>query len=202
MARAIVQAANYLAARTTSTAKYIVLVTAGEPTCSGDGLCSAASTTDTARTKDAITNAASRLGIPVAVATVGLTSSSNSLQPGPTQQLLADLAKLGGMPNTAPGQPAYWAAASADELATAVAALVGQMKSCAFALPTPFDWGADAQVTLADVRLSKDPTHQDGWDFADDWTSIVLFGKACAGSRSAPSTVVLHLQPSCSIPVY
>jgi hypothetical protein len=202
LARAIVQAANYLSARTTSTAKYVVLVAGGEPTCSSDGLCSGASTADFARTKDAVTHAASLLGIPVAVAAVGLASTSNSLQPGPTQQLFADLAKLGGMANTTPGQPAYYAAGSADELTTVLAAIVAQLKSCSFALTEPYDGHAEAQVSLSNVRLAQDPTHQDGWDFADAGTSIVLYGKACAAARSALATVSLQLLPSCPIPVY
>lgn len=200
MARAITQAASYLSARTSSVAKYIVLVAAGEPTCSGDGLCSAANSSDATRTKDAVTHAASRLGIPVAVVTVGLAVSSNALQPVATQQLFADLAKLGGMPNTTPGQPAYWAAGTTDELATALAAIAGQTKSCTFALPAPFDGNAAAQVSLADVRLARDPNHQDGWDFADDGTSVVLFGKACAAARTASDAVTMQLQPACSVP--
>jgi hypothetical protein len=200
MARALTQAADYLFARTTSTAKYLVLVAGGEPTCSGDGLCSAASTSDASRSKDAVTHAASRLGIPVAVVAVGLASSGNSLQPSATQQLFADLAKLGGMPNTAPSQPAYWAAGTTDELASALTAIAAQTKSCSFALPTPFNWDADAQLVLADVRLSKDSTRQDGWDFSDDRTSIVLYGKACTAARGASGALTLQLQPSCSVP--
>lgn len=202
LARAIVQGANYLSARPTSAAKYLVLVAGGEPTCSSDGLCSGASSADFARTKDAVTHAASLLGIPVAVAAVGLTSNSNSLQPGPIQQLFTDLAKLGGMVNTAPNQPAYYAASSADDLASALAAIVGQMKSCSFALTTPYDWRAEAQVTLSDVRVAQDITHQDGWDFADAGTSVVLYGKACSAARAASSTVSLQLLPACSSPVY
>lgn len=200
MARAITQAASYLAARTTSTAKYIVLVAAGEPTCSGDGLCSAANTADATRSKDAVTHAASRLGIPVAIVAVGLATGNNALQPVATQQLFTDLAKLGGMPNTTPNQPAYWAATSADELAYALTAIAAQTKSCSFALPAPIGWRTDAQVALSDVRLSRDQTHQDGWDFADDGTSIVLFGKSCTAARTASGTVTLQLQPSCAVP--
>lgn len=200
MARAITQAADYLSARTTSTAKYLVVIAAGEPTCPGDGLCSAANTSDATRTKDAVTHAASRLGIPVAVVAIGLASTGNALQPVATQQLFAELAKLGGMPNTATSQQGYWAAGTADELASALIAIVAQAKSCSFALPTPFDWNADAQVALADVRLSKDPARQDGWNFSNDRTSIVLYGKACTAARTASGAVTLQLQPSCAVP--
>lgn len=200
MARAITQAATYLHARATSTAKYIVLVAAGEPTCSEDGLCSAENTSDATRTKDAVTHATSRLGIPVAVVALGLASSGNALQPVATQQLFADLAKLGGMASATSSQQAYWAATTTDELARILTTIAAQTKSCSFVVPTTIRWPADVQILLSDVRLSRDSTHQDGWDFADDETSVVLFGKACTVARTASDPVTMKLQPSCSGP--
>lgn len=200
MARAITQAASYLHARATSSAKYLVLVAAGEPTCSEDGLCSAENTSDATRTKDAVTHAASRLGIPVAVVALGLPSNSNVLQPVATQQLFADLAKLGGMGSATSSQQAYWAAATTGELERVLAAIAAQTKNCSFVVPAPIVRPADVQVLLSDVRLSRDSTHQDGWDFADDETSVVLFGKACTAARTALDAVVMRLQPSCSAP--
>ena len=202
LARAIVQAGNYLSARTSTTTKYLVLVVGGDPTCSSDGLCSGASTSDDARTKDAVTNVASLLGIPVAVAAVGLATAANSLQPGQTQQFFGDLAKLGGMANTAPGQPAYYSASNSDELGAALAAIASQMRSCSFALANPVIWRSDAEVTISGVRIAQDPSHQDGWDFADNGTSIVLFGKACASVRTASVPLSIQFTTSCPNAVY
>jgi hypothetical protein len=198
IARAIVQGANYLAARTTSTGKYLVLIAAGEPTCASDALCSGANTADHTRTKDAVTRAASLLGIPVAVVAVGLASTNNSLQPGPVQQLFSDLAKAGGMPNTIPGQPPYYSADSASELAAALGAVGGQMRSCSFALATSLDAGASGEVTMSDVRIPQDPTHQDGWDLGDDRASVVLYGKACSAARAASEPVSIQFSTSCA----
>jgi hypothetical protein len=196
-ARALVQAANYLAARSTSTSKYIVLATGGEPTCASDGLCSGAATTDYARTKDTVAHVASVLGIPVAVAAVVLPTSGNSIQPSVRQQLFTDLANLGGMPNTTPGQRAYYAIASASDLATALGTLNAQMTSCSFALRDPIVWPDDVAVLLSENRIARDTSRQDGWDYGDSGTSIVLYGKPCDDARSLAGAASLSFVTAC-----
>jgi hypothetical protein len=197
LARAIVQGGNYLSTRTTTTSKYLVLVVAGEPTCSGDGVCSAANVTDYARTKDAVTHVSSLLRIPVAVAAVGLTASANSMQPAQAQLLFTELAKLGGMPNTTPGQPSYYPAASAAELEGALASIAAQMRSCSFALAGQAAATSEAQVTVGDVRVPRDTGHENGWDFGDGGSSVVLYGKPCTDLRSAPSPSSIQLATLC-----
>jgi hypothetical protein len=201
LARAVVQAGNYLDARPTSTSKYVVLVAAGEPTCANDGLCSDADSADDTRSEEAVTHVASLLGIPVAVIAVGLPAANNSYQTGRAQQFFADLAKLGGMPNTSQSQPAYYAAASTAELAAALASIASRMRSCSFALASPAASTQDAQVTLAEVRVPQDVTHQNGWDFADGGTSIALYGKPCADVRGASGATSIQLTTLCPLAV-
>jgi len=196
-ARALIQAANYLVARSTSTAKYIVLATAGEPTCASDGLCSGAASTDYARTKDAVAHVASVLGVPVAVAAIDLPAAKNSLQPSGQLQLFADLANLGGMPNTTPGQRAYYAIAGTSDLVTALGTLNAQMTSCSFAIPNPVAWPDNVAVLLSENRIAQDTTHQDGWDYGDGGTSVVLFGKPCDDARSLQGLASLAFVTSC-----
>jgi hypothetical protein len=202
VSRAIVQAGNYLSLRASGTTKYIVLLASGEPTCPTDGVCSiGATTTDDEGAKDAVTHVASLLTIPVGVVAVGLASSTNSLQPGPAQQFFTDLAKLGGLPNTSAGQPAYYAAATAGEIAAALSALAAQMDSCTFAVPALATSRPVSEVTIAGARVARDTSHQNGWDFADYGTSVVLFGKACAAARAASGAVEVQLTTSCPSPV-
>jgi hypothetical protein len=196
-ARALIQAANYLVARSTSTSKYIVLASGGEPTCASDGLCSGAASTDYARTKDAVAHVASVLGIPVAVAAIALPAGSNSYQPSGRVQLFTDLANLGGMPSTTPGRPAYYAIASASDLTGALGTLNAQMTSCSFALPDPVVWPDSVLVLLADNRISKDVSHQDGWDYGDSGTSVVLFGKPCDDARALNGLASLTFVTAC-----
>jgi hypothetical protein len=202
LARAVVQAGNYLAARPTSTSKYVVLVVAGEPTCANDGLCSDADSADDARSKEAVTHVASLLGIPVAVTAVGLPETNNSYQTGRAQQFFADLAKLGGMPNTSQSQPAYYAAASTSDLAAALASIASRTRSCSFALASPPTSTGDVQVSLAGVRVPQDMTHQNGWDFADGGMSIVLYGKPCADVRGASGPISIQFTALCPLAVY
>jgi hypothetical protein len=201
-ARALVQAANFLLARTTSTSKYIVLATGGEPTCTSDGGCDGTSTLDYARTKDTVAHVASVLGIPVAVAGIALPATNGNLQPNSRQQLFSDMANLGGMPNTTPGQPAYYPANSAADLVTALGRLGVQATSCSFALPDPVAWPDNVAVLLSENRIARDTTHQDGWDFGDGNTSVVLFGKSCDDARRMHGLATLQFVTACpDVPV-
>jgi hypothetical protein len=196
-ARALIQAANYLVARWTSTSKYIVLATGAEPTCASDGLCSGASTADYTRTKETVAHVASVFGIPVAVAGIALPPTSNTFQPDGRLQLFTDLANLGGMPNTTKGQAAYYAAGSTAELAAALATLSSQMTSCSFALPGPVAWQDNVVVLLSENRIAQDTSHQDGWDFGDRGTSVVLFGKPCDDARKLGNRAALSFTTAC-----
>ena len=196
-AQAIIQTANFLRSRTTSTSKYVVLATAAEPTCASDGLCSGASTLDYTRTKDAVAHVASVLDIPVAVAGIALPSASNGYQPNGKVQLFTDLANLGGLANAAKGQPPYYAVASAADLASALGTLGTRMTSCSFALPGPVAWPDNVAVLLSGNRIPQDPSHQDGWDFADTGTSVVLYGKPCDESRQVAGGASLSFVTAC-----
>jgi hypothetical protein len=196
-ARALVQASNYLVARGTSTSKYIVLASGAEPTCASDGVCSAASTADYARTKDTVAHVASVLGIPVAVAGIALPPTSNLYQPDGRLQLFSDLANLGGMPNTAKGQAAYYAAGSTAELAAVLGTLNAQMTSCSFALPGPIAWPDSVVVLLSGTRITQDTSRQNGWDYADRGTSVVLFGKPCNDVRTMAGNASLSFVAAC-----
>ena len=196
-AQAIIQTANLLVSRTTSTSKYVVLATAAEPTCASDGLCSGASTLDYARTKDAVAHVASVLGIPVAVAGIALPSASNGYQPNGKVQLFTDLANLGGLANTAKGQPPYFAVASAADLTAVLGSLGARMTSCSFALPVPVAWPDNVAVVLSGNRIPRDTSHQDGWDFADTGTSVVLYGKPCDESRQVAGGASLSFVTAC-----
>jgi hypothetical protein len=196
-ARALIQAANYLVARGTSTSKYIVLASGADPTCASDGLCTGASTTDYARTKDTVAHVASVLDIPVAVAGIALPATGNAIQPNSLVQLFTDLANLGGMPNTTKGQAAYYAAGSGADLTAVLGTLSSQMTSCSFALPGPVAWPDNVVVILSETRIAQDISRQNGWDYADRGTSVVLFGKPCDDARNLAGRASLSFVTAC-----
>lgn len=197
-ARALIQGANALAARTTSTLKYMVLVSAGDPTCASDNTCNSSATLDDTRTKDAVSHIASVQGIPVGVVAIGLPTSSNSYQRSPTQQLFVDLANAGGMPNVTKGQPAYYQADTPDQLLGALTGLQGKMRSCAFAIASPVALPDGASVKVDGVTIARDNTKQDGWAFGDGGTSVVLYGKLCESYRNSSVRPTLELATTCT----
>ena len=196
-ARALVQAANFLLARTTSTSKFIVLATGGDPTCASDGLCDGASTPDYARSKETVAHVASVLGIPVVVVGIALPSTNNSLQPNGRLQLFTDLANLGGMANTTVGQPAYYATGTIADLVAALGTLSGEITSCSFALPNPVAWPDNVAVLLSENRIAQDTSHQNGWDYDDRGTSVVLFGQPCDDARNLAGLASLEFVTGC-----
>ncbi|HEX7506564.1 MAG TPA: hypothetical protein VF550_07315 [Polyangia bacterium] len=196
-ARALVQAANVLLARATSTSKFIVLATGGEPTCASDGVCDGAATTDYTRTKETVAHVASVLGIPVAVVGIALPSASNSLQPNGRLQLFTDLANFGGMANTTAGQPAYYSTGTTADLGAALGSLSSKMTSCSFALPNPVAWPDNVAVLFAENRIAQDTSHQEGWDYGDRGTSVVLFGQPCDDARKLAGRASLDFVTGC-----
>lgn len=202
-ARALIQAANYLSARTTSTSKYVVLISGSEPTCPGDALCDDATSTDDTRAKETVTQIASVLGIKVGVVAIALPSSNNSLQPSSRQQLFIDLATLGGLRNTSQSQPAYYPAGTAPELETALDALATRMLSCTLALPTAVAWPDSVALSIHGDWISQDTTHQEGWDYGDHGASIVLYGKACDEAKATQGAGPFQFIASCpALPIF
>ena len=197
IARALIQAANYLVARATSTSKYIVLATSGEPTCASDGLCDGASSPDYARSKETVAHVASVLGIPVAVTGIALPPTNNALQPSGRLQIFTDLANLGGMPNTTPGQPAYYAAGNTAELVAALGTLSSRMTSCSFALPGSVAWPDNVAVLLSETRIAQDTSRQEGWNYGDNGASVVLYGKPCDDARGLGGLAYLEFVTAC-----
>lgn len=79
-----------------------------------------------------------------------------------------------------------------DLLQQALAAIAGEALSCVYDIP-----GADAgsfdknkvnvQFTSSGntQKVLRDPARQDGWDYSDDSSQIILYGPACEAAKSA-----------------
>jgi len=185
-ARALLQAGNHLTSLATAAQKLIVLATDGDPTCANDSICIGNDSKDYARTKEAMAHVYSVLGIPVAVVGIAYPDSSSNLQPNAKQLLLIELAKLGGLPNPTPSQPAYYLAANADQLVSTFQALRQQTISCTFDTTLESPWPNAMKVTVGGADIKRDTTHTDGWDLQDGGSSLTLFGSACATIQKDP----------------
>ena len=97
------------------------------------------------------------------------------------------MAKAGGMPRAT--DPRYYAANSSTELAAAFAQITGTVISCTFDLkgmkpPSP----EDVAVKIDGIKLARDKTHGEGWDYDADVANVVIHGQACEQLKGASAT--------------
>ena len=149
--------------------------------------CVADQCLDDGRTATTIASYAAR-GVPTYV--IGLDSATLPDE----RTALAEMARAGGRPNTATGQPAYYSAQHADEVNAAFASITRSIAQCALATPSrPSDPGA-IEVQIDGVTVPMDPTHTNGWDWSDpSFGQIALFGPTCdrlADPMASPVAIV------------
>jgi hypothetical protein len=164
----------------------MVLATDGGPNCNGTldpmtcscvaqslPACIAEQCLDDVRAAAAIASYAAR---GVATYVIGLDSATL-----PDERMaLSEMARAGGRPNTAPGQPAYYSAERVDDINGVFASITRSIARCALATPSrPSDPGA-IEVQIDGVTVPIDPSHTNGWDWNDpSFGQIALFGAAC-----------------------
>jgi hypothetical protein len=158
------QASAYLQGLADANPRYILLATDGEPNCDG-----ASPTTSGAvqanHVVDEITTAAAA-GIRVFVIGMG---------PATNLRNLDKFAVAGKTEN-------YYPATSAAELGAALAAIVGQVASCTFALPSPPPDANNLAVYLDKQRVPQDATN--GWILGADQRSVLFVGSTCDGIKA------------------
>jgi len=71
------------------------------------------------------------------------------------------------------------------------------MSSCSFALASPVAWPDNVAVLLSENRIARDTSHQDGWDYGDNGTSVVLYGQPCNDTRNRTSGASLDFMTGC-----
>jgi hypothetical protein len=182
-------AANYLSVVADPNPKFVLLATDGMPNCPQSGNMN---NDDSVAALQAVT-AARAAGFSTFVVGIGL-------QIGAADTTLSAMAVAGGYPRA--GAPSYYPVGSADELVTTLRSLVNIARTCRFALgPPPPDGSLDAIDVLGDgTTIPRDPTHTNGWDYADaTHTSIDLHGAACTAVSSGTVqrvNVVFRCPPS------
>ena len=192
-------ATDLLGLRPASTARALVLATDGSPNCNPDldgqtcvctvppGIenpCAAGSDgaelcLDDKATESTIATYASQ-GIPTYV--IGIESSADAQ----FESVLDAMAIAGGRPQTGP-TPYYQARSSAD-LNAAVSSIRDSVASCTYLTTSVPATDGSIIVTLDGATLPFDPTHTNGWDWADKANGeILLSGPACAQAAGESS---------------
>lgn len=187
-------AANYLENKTASGDKYVVLATDGQLTmcvgCTQDSSCGLDAET-AALAVDVKTYA--NKGIKTFV--IGVPGSAGYASS------LSQLAQNGGTarPNCtgAAGNYCHFDLSDSannfgDLLSQALAAIAGEALSCVYDIPSTdagtFDKNkVNVQLTSGGTTdgIPRDSTRQDGWDYSDDGTQIVLYGPACEEAKAS-----------------
>ncbi len=189
VAPALRQAARYLASLPSDKQKYILLATDGQPTCAGgDPLVGGGdSDSDDHPSGPAAVTEVVNMGIKVPVIGVAFSDTWDPTDLDDNEVTLNNMAKAGGMPR--PTDPAYYAANSSAELAAAFAQITGILISCTFDLkgmkpPSP----DDVAVKIDGVKVPRDKTHAEGWDYDADAANVVIHGQACEQLKGVGAT--------------
>jgi hypothetical protein len=189
VAPALRQTAQYLASLPGDKQKVILLATDGQPTCKGgDPLLGGGDpdSDDFPSGPAAVTEVAG-MGIKVPVIGIAFSKTWDPTKLKDNEITLNDMAKAGGMPR--PMDPAYYAATSSAELAAAFAQITGIVISCTFDLkgmkpPSP----DDVAVKIDGVKVTRDKTHAEGWDYDADMANVVVYGQSCEQLKGAGAT--------------
>jgi hypothetical protein len=156
----------------TGNTHYMLLATDGEPGCNDPN--------DTANAIAAVT-AAATAGIKTIVVGIGASGADATL---------TTMANNGGMPNTTAGQKPYYQVNNTSDLVTALDKITGQLVSCTYPLsmaPTNPDY---VEIDGDGMKIPRDPTHMDGWDFGAGDLSITFYGPACDNLQKGVTTMI------------
>jgi len=189
VAPALRQTAKYLASLPSDKQKYILLATDGQPTCAGgDPLLGGGDPdTDDHPSGPAAVAEVVAMGIKVPVVGIAFSDTWDPTDLKENEVTLNNMAKAGGMPR--PMDPAYYAANSSADLVSAFSQITGILISCTFDLkgmkpPSP----DDVAVKIDGVKVPRDKTHAEGWDYDADMANVVVYGQACEQLKGIGAT--------------
>jgi len=176
---AVQSGADYLMMVADPNPKFMLLATDGEPNCAPG----AAQGDDDQAGAVAAVMAAATAGIPTFVVGVGNVA--------PAQATLNMLADAGGRPQA--GATHYYPVSSTADLVNVLKTIGGMIASCSFGLgsapPDPTNVGVYANG-MTNMRIPKDVTHMNGWDYGAGMKSIVLYGAACDDVKSMKTKTI------------
>jgi von Willebrand factor type A domain len=172
-AEAINAGVQYFMGNNDGHAHYMLLATDGEPSCDDP-----IGNSDTTNAENAVMTAA-QMGVKTIVVGIGASGADAAL---------TVMANNGGMPDTTGTKP-YYQVNSTSDLVTALDKIAGQIVSCSYALqmapPNP------NYVEIDDnngMKIPRDTTHMNGWDFGPGNLSINFYGAACDNLQKGVTT--------------
>ena len=152
---------------------YILLSTDGLPQC---GL------TDEVTSAETAVADAAKAGIKTIVVGIGTDAMADAT--------LTTMANNGGLPNTTPGEKPYYEVATTADLVKVLQTVTGQIVSCSYPLSMAPPNPDFVEIDGNGMKIPRDPTHTNGWDFGPNDLSIEFYGPACADLQQGVTTSV------------
>jgi hypothetical protein len=183
--RVIEVGVQHLRSRTTRNPKYLVLATDGLPTC--PDIFQGEQTS-----LDAI-SAANQAGFPTFV--IGIATDDTE-----AEMVLNRLAMAGGRPR--PGTSSYYPANDRQGLVDALGQIARTVETCTFPLDRDAPSPEDVAVNVDGMRIMRDPSQMNGWNYGPNNRVINLYGPACdrVKSGSVASLEIIFGCPHVPIP--
>lgn len=190
---ALAAAAAILTYADATAPRAVVIATDGQPSCAADcslcttaatggcagGSCSACASESTCIGHELTLRATALAAEGVSTYVIGLPGSEDGAA------ILNTLAEIGG--TALAGTTRYYTASDADTLSAALGTIAGSIASCSATLH-PDDGDFVAGVAIDGVAVSRDATHQEGWDVVDH-VVLHLYGSACEAASQAGASV-------------
>jgi hypothetical protein len=175
---ALQKAVTYLNTTPSMNPRYLVLATDGEPNCAaggggGFGGGGFGNNDDAA----AIKAVADAVAAGYKTFVIGIATS------GTADMVLSQMATAGGEPRMA--TPPYYPVTNRQDLINALGVITGLVTDCVFRLSMPPPSPNDTAVNVGNSRVSRDPTHMNGWDYGAANKSIQFYGPACEAVKKA-----------------
>jgi hypothetical protein len=162
---AAIQAGNrYLGTLRSLNPKYLVVATDGLPTCPQTDFVVAEQDTLAAIA------AARAAGFPTFV--IGIATAGTE-----ADRVLGLMAMAGGQPRAT--TPAYYPVDDRQSLVNALGQIARVVETCTFPLDRDAPSPDDVAVNVDGLRIMRDPTRSNGWDYGPGNRVINLYGRAC-----------------------
>lgn len=172
-AEAVNAGLSYFMGNNDGNAHYMLLATDGLPQCdTGDD------------SQPAIMAVAAALSAGVKTVVIGIGNDPMG------DATLTSMANAGGMPDTG-GPSAYYQVNTTADLVNALNKIAGQIVSCQYALQM-----APANPNYVEIddnngmKIPRDTTHMNGWDYGPNDLSIIFYGTACDNLQKGVTTSI------------
>ena len=192
---AIRVATDYLSSLADGRARFLVLVTDGEPSCAGSAGAPMIAGATQART-DAVNALTSAAQAGYRTFVIGV--ATNSAAAIATLNMMA-VAGAEARRDPNPLAQRYYAASTQADLVAALRTITGAVGTCSFPLERPPPVPGDVSVTIGSADVPHDPSRTNGWEYGiGGYDTVEVYGSWCDTIRgpTAPHVGIVFACPA------